>query len=94
MDFDFQITEPVLFNPIKHHLGFMKEFIYIRSDVGTDTDNKILTEELKHLGTSVMDVYTGSLSVESICKEVKEFLEQKNIFREREIFRLGREEVR
>ena len=79
MNTDFQIAEPVLFNPIKHHLGFMREFIYLRTEGGSNSDNKILTEELKHLGTSVMDVYTGSLSIDNICKEVKEFLDQKNI---------------
>ena len=83
MDFDFQIVEPVVFNPIKHHLEFMKEFIYIRSDVNTDTDIKILIKELKHIGTSVMDVYTGSLSVEKICKEIKDSLYRKIYWRKK-----------
>ena len=75
---DIQIPEPVLFNPIKHHLGFMREFINHCTD-GFVPDNKILLKELKHLGTSVMDVYTGLLSIEDICTGVKKFLADNNI---------------
>jgi hypothetical protein len=76
-----QITEPLLFNPLKHHLGFIREFINLKIEDESNTDIKILIKELKHLGTSVMDVYTGSLSVNNICKEIGEYLEQKDILR-------------
>jgi hypothetical protein len=80
MNTDYQIPEPFLFNPIKHHLGFIKEFINLNIDK-SGTDIQELARDLKHLGTSVMDIYSGSLSIRNICIEAKEFLRQKNIFR-------------
>jgi len=78
MNIDYQIPEPILFNPIKHHLGFIKEFINLKID-HPDTDVQSLTRDFKHIGTSVMDIYTGSLSIRSICKEIVEFLLLKDL---------------
>ncbi len=75
---DNAIREPFLFNPLKHHLGFIREFINRKIDESS-TDIIKLTRELKHLGTSVMDIYTGSLSVKNICIEIEEFLKQKDL---------------
>lgn len=79
MNTDYQIPEPFLFNPLKHHLGFIKEFINIYIDKPR-SDIQTLIRELKHLGTSVMDIYTGSLSIRNICTEAEDFLKLKNIF--------------
>ncbi|MEI8224700.1 MAG: hypothetical protein WCG82_02115 [Bacteroidota bacterium] len=87
MNTDYQIPEPFLFNPLKHHLGFLRESINLKIEDESNADIKNLIKDLKHLGTSVMDVYTGSLSIINICKEVEEFLEQKDILR-REPFSL------
>jgi len=76
---DYQIPEPILFNPLKHHLGFMREFVSLRSEAGGKNEEKDLIKELKHLGTSVMDVYSGALSVNTICREVLGCLSEKNI---------------
>lgn len=76
---EYQIPEPLLFNPLKHHLGFIKEFINLRTESESTDDIKDLIRELKHLGTSVMDIYTGSLPVIQICKEVEDFLKQKEL---------------
>jgi hypothetical protein len=77
---DYQIPEPFLFNPLKHHLGFIREFINLNIDhPGFDLQN--LTKDLKHLGTSVMDVYSGSLQIRKICTEVEEFLRSKDILK-------------
>ena len=78
MSIDFHIPEPFMFNPLKHHLGFIKDFINKEIE-GSDSDIKKLIKELKHLGTSVMDVYTGPLPVSVICNEIMEFLKQKNL---------------
>jgi len=80
MNTDYQIPEPFLFNPLKHHTGFIKEFInnYINK---SGSDIQVLTRELRHLGGSVMDIYKGSLSVRNICFETEEFLKQKDVFR-------------
>jgi hypothetical protein len=80
MNVDYQIPEPFLFNPIKHHLGFIKEFINFNIDK-PDFDIQMLTKDLKHLGTSVMDIYTGSLSIKKICIEAEDFLKRKDIIK-------------
>jgi len=82
---EHQIPEPILFNPLKHHLGFIREFIYQKTESEPNHDRIILIKELKHLGTSVMDVYSGSLLISNICREVQEFLE-KNKLSEKELF--------
>jgi hypothetical protein len=75
----YHIPEPFQFNPLKHHLAFIREFIFARLNEENGTDIKILVRELRRIGTSVMDVYTGSLSVDEICKEVIYYLESKRI---------------
>ena len=42
-------------------------------------DPKDLVKELKHLGTSVMDIYKGVLSLDEIFSELKEILDKKKI---------------
>ncbi|HOW39864.1 MAG TPA: hypothetical protein PL123_04920 [Bacteroidales bacterium] len=59
---DYQIPEPVLFNPLKHHLGFIREFAGPDWDKQRKVSDNELIKELKHLGNSVMDVYTGKLN--------------------------------
>lgn len=75
---DSQIPEPILFNPLKHHLGFMKDFVDIRSEAGRNDDTDFV-KELKHLGTSVMDVYSGMLPINKICREVLDYLFDKKL---------------
>jgi len=84
---DYQIPEPILFNPLKHHLGFIRDFISMKTESERDSSGKDLIRELKHLGTSVMDVYSGSLSISKICKEVIEFLFEKKLL-EKQLFSL------
>ena len=79
MNIDYQIPEPFLFNPVKHHLGFIKEFINLNIDKNS-SDIQALAKELKHIGTSVMDIYTGPLSIRNICTETEVYLIQKEIF--------------
>jgi len=79
MNYVFKIPEPLQFNPLKHHLLFIREFISHRLTEENGTDIKSVVRELKHIGTSVMDLYTGSLSLVEICKEVICFLESKGL---------------
>jgi hypothetical protein len=83
---DIQIPEPVLFNPLKHYLQFIKEFVNTRTMSINDPMLKKLTIELKHIGTCVMDIYTGKLLMETIFTEVIEFLKDNNI-REWDIYK-------
>jgi hypothetical protein len=85
MNILYQIPEPILFNPLKHHLGFIKEFIDVRSDNESFDRMKLISRELKHIGTSVMDIYTGYLTIEIICEEILDFLGKKDLA-EKEIF--------
>ena len=49
-----------------------------------------MIKELKHLGTSVMDVYTGSLLINQICGEVVVLLERNGIIEEKSFFSVDR----
>lgn len=84
MEADYQIPEPVLFNLIKHHLGYIRDFI--DNPVAFTLPGSlpaplkgILLQRLKHIGTTVMDVYTGKLSVRDICEEITEHLRLVNL---------------
>jgi hypothetical protein len=79
MIFENQIPGPVLFNPLKHHLGFIREFMLMNTDPDPEPDQKVLIKELRHLGTSVMDVYTGSLKISEICSQVIAFLKERDL---------------
>lgn len=81
MNSDYQITQPLLFNPVKHHLGFIKDII--ESCIERSGDAQVF---LKHLGTSVMDIYTGSLTVDKICDETTDLLGHSNIL-EKKIYK-------
>jgi len=74
MDFEYNISAPFQFNPIKHHLLFIRKFISSKLEEGINLNIKNLVRELRHIGTSVMDIYTGDLSVDEIFGEVKLFL--------------------
>jgi hypothetical protein len=76
---DIQIPEPILFNPLKHHLGFIRSFVALKDEYAGNSSDKDLVRELKHLGTSVMDVYSGILSISNICNEVWSFLVEKRL---------------
>jgi hypothetical protein len=76
---EIEIPEPFLFNPLKHHLMFLKEFMeyFIEKD---HTDSRIMLSNLKHIGTSVMDVYTRRYGINRICCEAEDILRSKNHF--------------
>ena len=76
---EIPIPEPLLFNPFKHFLPFIKDFISHSISNPVNTDPGYLVRDLKHLGTSVMDVYTGDLSQNEIFKEIMEFLASKDL---------------
>ena len=71
------LPAPVLFHPLKHHLGFIKGFIQEQincpaSDVGA---------ALQSIGTSQLDFYTGTMSPEQIAREVILYLQQHNLLK-------------
>lgn len=86
VSFIADIPEPLLFNPLKHYLPFIRGFINSHLSDLKDPGLKELTRELKHLGTSVMDVYTGKMPPEKIFREIAEFLKENRI-QKREAFK-------
>ena len=64
------IRVPILFNPLKHHLGYIREFIALNADGNSTPDNEAVVRELKHIGGSVMDVYCGNLTYNEIGDEL------------------------
>ena len=80
------IPEPLLFNPLKHYLPFIRDFVNSRNLKINDPGLKELTRELKHIGTCVMDIYTGEFSQEKIFSEILEFLEI-NKLQEKEVYK-------
>jgi hypothetical protein len=60
---------PVTFNPYKHHLGFLKQKITgWKLQPWAEVEQEILC-----IGTNLIDVYYGSLTVREIYEEVSEF---------------------
>jgi hypothetical protein len=68
------LPDPFQFNPLKHHLAFIREFI-----LSVTAEKNEIIRQVRHIGTSVMDVYTGRLSVEVVLAEVKAFLESQKL---------------
>ncbi len=82
-----KIPQPLNFNPLKHHLVFIRSFI---SSCSLLDENIILTDiipHLKHIGSSVADIYTGNLSPESISSEILLTMKQKNMTGEDEFIK-------
>jgi hypothetical protein len=78
-----QIPPPVLFNPLKHHLGFIRDYIADKNI--NNIDNQLVLKDLKHLGGSLMDVYSGPLSPQKILREINNYLKDNNLT-DKEVF--------
>lgn len=73
------IPEPFQFNPLKHHLGYIRTYISGKLADEKNIDVKMLVKEVKHIGSSVMDVYTGDLEIPEICRQIKAYLESNGL---------------
>lgn len=78
MSVDYSIPEPFQFNPLKHHLAFIREFINHALNP-ENHDIKEFIRQIKHTGSSVMDIYTGSMSISEILSESRLFLEAEGL---------------
>lgn len=72
--YDDLIPEPFQFNPVKHHLGFLRDFI---ADNSQAIDIHDLTRMIRHIGSSVMDIYTGDIAIRQIFDEASDILRMK-----------------
>lgn len=70
--------EPLLFNCWKHHEGFLLNIINM---VKSLNDLEDLKEDLKKIGNSTTDLYTGKLSLLEISKTVLDYLLGKDLLK-------------
>lgn len=70
-----QLPEPILFHPLKHHLGHLQEFIRHAAT----TPEAELKAALRTLGSSQLDLYTGLLPPLRIAQEVAAHLQELNL---------------
>ena len=63
------IPKPFLFNPLKHHLGYINSYI---KQYNEDLSN--LRKDLQLIGSSQMDIYCGTMLVGDIVENISNFL--------------------
>jgi hypothetical protein len=68
------IPPPILFNQMKHHLGFIRQYISGNCVPENTILGDSVIKEIKHLGGSVMDIYTGIISSEILSAEIVDYL--------------------
>jgi hypothetical protein len=68
------------FNPIKHHAGHIRAFI----ELATWDEWR---ESIKLVGNSMMDLYNGTLTVQSVKDEIVGNLKQRDVFEREKFFR-------
>ncbi|PKV62602.1 hypothetical protein [Pontibacter ramchanderi] len=59
------LPQPILFHPLKHHLGYIREFIATQACA----EESAIISQLKTLGSSQLDLYLGELQVQQIAQE-------------------------
>lgn len=69
MDLSFNIVAPVLFHPLKHHLGYIRHFIQT-------APNPVFYQDLLRIGAAQMDVYLGVLSPVELRAEIVTLLQE------------------
>jgi hypothetical protein len=72
------IPEPLLLNGMKHHAGFLADFI-LEFEAGSLENPLLLKHELAIIGGSQMDFYTGFLNPFQISLEIFDYLNRNRI---------------
>ena len=75
---DFKLPDirpPVTFNPHKHHLEFLKQQIEIWKNLPWSEVEK----ELLLIGTNLIDLYCGNLTIYEICRQCLNFAEKEGL---------------
>ncbi|MEA1886017.1 MAG: hypothetical protein U9N72_02255 [Bacteroidota bacterium] len=76
------IPEPINFNPLKHHRPYIRSFTNKCSVMSEEKIVRDIIPLLKHIGTSVADIYTGQLGLRDIVREINLLREKENIMTE------------
>ncbi len=71
------IEPPFTFNPLKHHLGFIRDFI---RKARLSVNESEVFDLINNIGPQVTDIYYGSLSVDQIISFVKLQLTELSVF--------------
>jgi hypothetical protein len=74
-DDSVNLPSPILFHPLKHHLGYIRHFIQ------HSTDEEFFAA-IPRIGTSQMDLYCGELNLLSIGQEILRQLAAREIVAE------------
>ncbi len=74
---EYIVPGPFIFNALKHHLPYIRDFVNlnIRLSSVRGWEFSELIKTLKHLGTSVMDIYNGPLHLNQIFTEIHDYLQ-------------------
>ncbi|NMC38587.1 MAG: hypothetical protein GYA41_09715 [Bacteroidales bacterium] len=77
----YPVPNPLIFNPLKHYMPYIRDFVDFNARTSTNIsyDSSELIKVLKHIGTSVMDVYTGPLDLKQIFHEICGYLEARKL---------------
>ncbi|PVY37152.1 hypothetical protein [Pontibacter virosus] len=70
------LPQPILFHPLKHHLGYIRQFI----QNNVEAEDAFLRAQLKTVGSSQLDLYLGELSAQLIADETILYLQKHHNF--------------
>lgn len=73
--FSAQLPVPILFHPLKHHLGYIRAFVEQRAA----TPEPRLKAALQTIGSSQLDLYTGPLPPLQMAQEVLQYLQERHL---------------
>lgn len=76
MDLCAELPPQYLFNTLKHHSGFVREFI----QKGKDFNEEEICQEMRIIGRSMIDMYCGELDPIQITGEIGDLLLAKKCF--------------
>lgn len=66
------LPQPILFHPLKHHLGHIREFVHSHANA----EYAFLIAQLKTIGSSQLDLYLCKLSAQQIAYETILYLQK------------------
>ena len=69
---------PIVFHLLKHHLPFLKQFVIANKMA----DINQLLPQIKTLGESTFDMYTGLINTDTIIEETTQYLSKLQIYEE------------
>lgn len=73
-----EIPVPFTFNYLKHHLGMVREAC--RGAINNPPFQRILFNEINKIGSNLLDIYTGHLSIQQIIHEVTDQLKSQDAY--------------